>query len=158
MSPGIFRVAVVALLCANLAAISALLLRPADCPADVSEDPGIRQQLIQIAEGLQSAYNASDSVALYRAYGREARAKLTQEKVAADMAVLQEDFGRIATLRYLNLVELGAQGRQRYIQAHFSATLDNPSLRGAQLVLHVIEEDGVLELYGMRLHAAKGNR
>lgn len=158
MSAQVFRATVIALLFANLALLAILLLRPTACPDSVADDAGVTEQLVAMAEGLQRAYNASDSAALYKAYGHEARSKLTQEKVAADMAALHEDFGIITAIRYLSRVELGKKGTQRYLQVHFAASLDNADLRGAQLVLHVIQEADTLELYGMRLHAAKNGR
>ncbi len=147
---------IVPLLLLNIALTLAVLVRQEFIGAKAERSASLPETgVVSYARQVVDAYNNNDAERLYSLYHEEAQMKLTRDQVAAQLERLRSQFGVIERVSYINNIRLGEKGQEEYFQAHFSASLANPALDGAQLMLHLIREADGISLYGMRLNAAQ---
>lgn len=148
----------IVLLLVNIGLTVAVLVRQqpgisADGKAAAESLP--EEVVVPFGQRVVAAFNSGDAEQLYRLYHEDARAKLTQGEVADQLERLRSLFGQVERMSYLNNLRLGEQNGEEYFQAHFAVRVAKAELKKAQLVLHLIREDGEVFLYGMRLNAAQ---
>jgi len=98
-------------------------------------------------------YNGQKHQALYDLFHQQAKVKITEERLAKQLAKLHELFGDIEQIAFTNLIKLGEKNSEVYYQLLFNARVSQTESRQATMTLSLIVEKDDASLYGFKLNA-----
>ncbi len=98
-------------------------------------------------------YNGQNPQALYELFHQQAKVKITEERLAKQLAKLHELFGDIEQIAFSNLIKLGEKNSEIYYQLLFNARVSQTESRQATLTLSLIIDKDDASLYGFKLNA-----